>query len=575
MPGLRLHLERLPKETYELGVQLKAELDKCTDVQGSYRNKLQKFMMLNDIWHIEELDYYWREEYEEYLKGEVTPASFAVYLKGFDRVKRHGMKKHPRITVAGKGQMPPYENELLFLPYHPYEWIAERFDKATQKKDLVWDFSLSAPEAMKRQVHFILHYMIEHIQKVETIRISLVGLRKLYQVCAEDGVEDIQTLEMEQLQKYYDSMTSAWEANAASGVLERCRKILFMESDKISWHANVWYMERFHFQPEREDKSNPVVSMSFLEVPHKGNRELLKKYMQYGLGLTNLSISVLRGELIYTRNFLREIEQRNEDICSITSEQMDQYFRTEQERPVQPETYNKKILVIQRFFDFLKIRQYIAEVPFRVERYLKKTFSVHHNRSVEQDAVNEIFEKLYTFPEVIRLMFLHLWGIGLRISEVCTLKGNAYYIQGKDAWIQVYQVKMRSYKRIPIPDALYKVMQVYLRKYQIQADEYVFKNSKGGPYRSGTFRKHMLEACAENGIQNGTYLFQSHDYRHTIATYFYDTGVSLQSIRDFLGHDYEEMTQQYVDYMPKKIDEANEQLFSQHSLAACLKKGVK
>lgn len=60
-------------------------------------------------------------------------------------------------------------------------------------------------------------------------------------------------------------------------------------------------------------------------------------------------------------------------------------------------------------------------------------------------------------------MYLHLWSIGLRISEVCTLKGDAYYIQGRDAWIQVYQIKMKSYKRIPIPDALYKLMKEYLK----------------------------------------------------------------------------------------------------------------
>ena len=29
--------------------------------------------------------------------------------------------------------------------------------------------------------------------------------------------------------------------------------------------------------------------------------------------------------------------------------------------------------------------------------------------------------------------------------------------------------------------------------------------------------------------------------------------VSLQSIRDYLGHTYEEMTRQYIDYMPQRI----------------------
>ena len=60
-------------------------------------------------------------------------------------------------------------------------------------------------------------------------------------------------------------------------------------------------------------------------------------------------------------------------------------------------------------------------------------------------------------------MYLHLWGVGLRISE-CAAKRRAYYIQGKDAWIQVYQIKMRTYKRILIPDALYKLTKVYLKK---------------------------------------------------------------------------------------------------------------
>ena len=53
---------------------------------------------------------------------------------------------------------------------------------------------------------------------------------------------------------------------------------------------------------------------------------------------------------------------------------------------------------------------------------------------------------------------------------------------------------------------------------------------------------------------------------------FYDSGVSLQGVRDYLGHVYEEMTQQYIDYMPRKIEKANEKYFKEHgSLAAGLK----
>lgn len=189
----------------------------------------------------------------------------------------------------------------------------------------------------------------------------------------------------------------------------------------------------------------------------------------------------------------------------------------------------------------------------------------------------EILKKLYLFPERLRCMFLHLWCLGLRASEVCTLKGNAYYQQGEDYWIQVYQVKMKNYKRIPIPQALYQIMKVYLKKHEIQPEEFIFKNSRGGACLYGTFRTQMIEACRENKIANGEYLFQSHDYRHTVATMFYDSHVSLQSIRDYLGHTYEEMTRQYIDYMPQRIAKANDEFFEMQgsSLASWLKKEEK
>ena len=105
-------------------------------------------------------------------------------------------------------------------------------------------------------------------------------------------------------------------------------------------------------------------------------------------------------------------------------------------------------------------------------------------------------------------------------------------------------------------------------------EEYVFQNSTGGAYLYGTFRKQMMKYCEKYGIGDGTYQFKSHDYRHTLATMFYDNGTSIQSVRDYLGHDFEEMTQQYIDYMPKKISKANKEYLSkeENSLAAGIKR---
>lgn len=401
------------------------------------------------------------------------------------------------------------------------------------------------------------------------------GLARLYDFCVLEQIEDLEKLEIDQIERFQKTFTTEYQRHYYAGVTYWCGRALFMEAEEIHWDANVWYMDRMHLQPERIDPAAPVMSLSFAEVTNKENRKLLQKYLRYGIGITNISISSLRTEFLVVRKFLGDMNQpETENICMVTEQQMDAWLRSEQQREVQADTFNKKVMCILHFFQYLQIKDYITAIPFDPNYYLKKTFMQHHDRSVAQETMDQIRRNLYRFPEEVRLMYLHLWGVGLRISEVCTLKGNAYYLQGKDAWIQVYQTKMRTYKRIPIPMTLYQLMQVYITKYQRKAEEYIFQNRNGGAYRKTTFQQTMKRLCEECNIQNGEYLFKSHDYRHTLATTFYDVGVPIQSIRDYLGHEYEEMTLQYLDYMPKRIENANEEYFKRKSLASCLRKGA-
>ena len=62
----------------ELIAQLEEELRACEVVTVSYRNKLKAFMIENEIWHISELNYHWRVEYEKYLQSRVIkhPADY-------------------------------------------------------------------------------------------------------------------------------------------------------------------------------------------------------------------------------------------------------------------------------------------------------------------------------------------------------------------------------------------------------------------------------------------------------------------------------------------------------------------
>lgn len=570
MPAYQLPV--LQKNTDELLRQLEAEIKECTEVRSPYANKVKKFMIANGIWHLNELDYFWRVKYEEFLKDEVKPVSCSTYIKAFDRMKQHTICGKAHLSGKKKYNRPAYRNQILFLLYHPEPEIFKKFDNTVKKQDLLWNFSVQASETLKKQIFQILHHIIENVNDTWWRRMYLMALKQFYRYCVEMEFNTIEWLEQNQIDQFKKS-SYGQNIYREFDIVNYAQKVLFTEAEKIPWNANVWYMERIHLQEERINPSDPVDTISFLEIVNGENRKLAKQYVKYNLGLTDLSLSSIKQEFIYIRRFLVSLPP-DINVDSLSREQAERVLYQFGNREIKEKSYNRILDAIVHFFQFLKVRNYISEIPFQQEYYRKKEILQHHDRSVEKSVTAQIVSNLYRFPEQIRLIYLHLWTLGLRISEVCTLKGNAYYIWGKDTWIQVYQIKSRTYKRIPIPDALYQLMIVYLKRNQIGLDEYVFKNTRGGAFRSSTFAENMKKYCKICGINDGEYTFRSHDYRHGVATQFYNSNVPLQSIRDYLGHDYEEMTLQYVDYMPQRADNANEEFFksADNNLAACLGK---
>lgn len=561
--------------------QLSRQLEECFETDKTAVNKLKKFLWDSGIYDISEMDYPLREQYRSYL-SEHLKGQLNRYVTAYDRVKQHWIQEQMK-TLPGKQKCQwRFEEKILFIPYHPDTEIVKEFDSVRHQKNMVWDFSRNCPLTLKKQVFQILNSIIaQYDDKGRKREHRLSGLRHLYDFCARQRIADLEKLESHEIENFTAYLNHVIESDSRKSqllpILNYSRKELFLNSREINWEANIWYLERLNLPKDRVNPSGCFESISFLEITVRENRRYLQEYMKYVLGITGTAVSTSVGKHNSVRKFMKWLNIEERKVCDSASEWLDQYFKYLQDKGNTTKTFNENVTHIHQFYRFLLARNYINKIPFRPEYYLKKIIRKHHDRSVSMDVCMEILGKLYLLPDQTRCMYLHLWCLGLRVSEVCTLKGDAYYQQGQDAWIQVYQIKMKNYKRVPIPDALYQIMQVYIKKYHIKNDEYLFKNQKGGACHSATFRHQMMKFCEENRIDGGKYLFQSHDYRHTLATYLFDTGVSLQSIRDLLGHGYDEMTQQYVDYMPKKIAGASEEYFRDkgNSLAAGITKGEK
>lgn len=577
MPAYQLYVYEAQEKREALEQKICEQVDACTEVNGTIRNRVKKFLIEEGITDISEMDAVLRVRYEEYLERNETVLAPITCLRGFDGIVIHRMKEELQTLAGRRNYTTEYREQWMCLSHYPEVEVAESFLMSKGGMELVWNFTLECPRKLKMQIFTVLKEVI-HTYKGWTRKEKLLALQRLYQFCVEEQVSDIETMTMEEEQRFEQELSEHFcrkKKSMGVAVIRMSRKILFLQAPEINWNANVWFLERFHFSKERMNPSKPIELVSFKEVTNLENQKILQKYMRYLFGITDLCISTIRIKMLELRTFLVHFNGEKSPIYEVEAEKIQRYLESIQKQDTREKTANGRIFMILQFYNFLTVKGYLKKIPFRHEYYLQKEVHIHHDRSVPERIYTEILSKLAEFPEHLRLMFLHLWCTGIRGSEVCTLTGDGYEEKDGDYWLKVYQVKMKTYKRIPIPEALYKLVQVYKKKYQIGPEEYLFQNQTGGAFRYGTFRYQMLKYCEKYQIANGEYIFKSHDYRHNLATLYYDSGISIQAVRDYLGHEYEEMTRQYVDYMPKKLEQASEAYFQEetHSFATELMKG--
>ena len=154
--------------------------------------------------------------------------------------------------------------------------------------------------------------------------------------------------------------------------MDKVQRILFIEAKDINWEANVWYLERFQFDATRYDPTRPVKRISFLDIADKGNREYLKKYVKYQLGVTGASVQNIGARTYITKAFLRFLDQEKLAVDKLTVAEIDLYMRKLQEENVEMITFNDKVTEIHCFLRFLTARGYYSKVPFYPEYYIKR-----------------------------------------------------------------------------------------------------------------------------------------------------------------------------------------------------------
>lgn len=125
--------EREDEERKQLLEGLYRELDECTEVKITTRNRLKIFLPERGIWHIWDIDYAVRQEYEKSLHGTIAPNCYPTYMNEFDWIKRHSVLERLQTLAGEKAEKTDLDKKILYLCYYPDPAVINAVWKASKR----------------------------------------------------------------------------------------------------------------------------------------------------------------------------------------------------------------------------------------------------------------------------------------------------------------------------------------------------------------------------------------------------------------------------------------------------------
>jgi integrase/recombinase XerD len=178
------------------------------------------------------------------------------------------------------------------------------------------------------------------------------------------------------------------------------------------------------------------------------------------------------------------------------------------------------------------------------------TFSAPKTKPREiltQQEVNEVFENCITYRE--RAVLNLCYGLGLRRTEAVNL--NIEDINFKTSQAFVREGKGKKRRVVPISPKVLQGLKIYLESERTSTKTKAFITTKMGERTTGGNLNSTLKTILERTeIEKKITL---HCLRHSIATHLLENGLSVERVRDFLGHKHLESTQIYTRVKNKQL----------------------
>ncbi len=254
---------------------------------------------------------------------------------------------------------------------------------------------------------------------------------------------------------------------------------------------------------------------------------------------TAATLAAIVSTLNALRRQLTGVRHRvlTEDLTQTTAQDIVAFITTAQASGLAPSTINTKLGLLTAFFESLRDEGQMTQQPVRRRhRLLMPTVLPKPMPDTDLTAFFQVIDAVRD-----RLIFLFMLRCGLRVSEVCALTWDAIDLDA--GTVRVNRGKGQVDRIVYLSPDVEQTLQSW--RAHRPSGPYLFPSPKR--HRPHLFRSQinrlMDQYLAAAGLSTH---YSPHCLRHTFATHLLNAGVSLEILKEPLGHHSIQLTLRYA-----------------------------
>jgi integrase/recombinase XerD len=294
-----------------------------------------------------------------------------------------------------------------------------------------------------------------------------------------------------------------------------------------------------------------------IHLNHQNHYENFRIYLNT-LGYQSRSV---RTQIRLIKLFLNHIYTKTIDTIDNTDiEQYYQYLETKPNKrtgeKLNPKTIAHYIRSVELFFMHLQQKGIIKinPVPIITKQSTAKTTTYYIRSILSQQEAKTLYK--HTKNALERIVLSLGYGCGLRVSELVKL--NREDVNLEDKILIIPSGKGNKRRIVPMSTGVCKAIKFYIE--QVRAPQNnsaaLVLDSKENRMQQWTYNKILKQIInRSNDINIINKNITMHSLRHSIATHLLEQGLSLEQVKQFLGHAYLQTTEIYTHIIKIKLKE--------------------